>query len=296
MPEVDLGGLTLAHELHGDDGPLVLLVSGLGAQLVWWPDAFVDGLVARGLRVVRYDNRDVGRSTWLDGAPGTARDVLARLAGDHDTPLAYTLGDMAADAVRLLDALQVARAHVVGASMGGMIAQHLAFSHRDRVASLTSMMSTTGDPAVGRATPAAQQALLTAPPRDDPERFVEVAVRSSRAVASPTLFDEVEARRRILAAYERGYNPEGVARQFLAILADRDRTDRLARVEAPTLVVHGVEDPLIDVSGGRATAAAVPGAELVEVEEMGHDLPAPLVPTLSGLVADHVHRVEQRRG
>jgi pimeloyl-ACP methyl ester carboxylesterase len=291
LPQVEVDDVTLEHEQDGTEGPLVLLGSGLGAQLVWWPHGFVRGLVDRGLRVLRYDNRDVGRSTWFDGAPGTAKDVQRRLAGEHDTPLAYTLGDMAADAVGLLDALGESRAHVVGASMGGMIAQHLAFSYPDRVASLTSIMSTTGERTVGQSTPEAMQALMTAPPADR-DRFVDVAVRASRAIASPTLFDEQEARARLLAAYDRGYNPPGVARQFLAILADRDRTARLAGVRAPTLVVHGVEDPLIDVSGGRATAAAIPGAELVEVEEMGHDMPAPLLPTLVSLVADHVARAE----
>jgi len=267
-------GLELCYESIGDpDDPALLMVMGLGAQLVGWPDALCDGFAARGFRVVRFDNRDAGRSTHLHDA--RRPDVRAALEGDVSSA-AYTLSDLAADTAGLLDALGIERAHVLGSSMGGMVAQMLAIEHPRRVASLTSLMSTTGSPSVGRATLEAE-AILTQPPVRSREEYVERSVANSAITGSPGFeLDEDGARHRAGLSFDRGYDPLGVARQLVAVLASPDRTAGLATVAVPTLVWHGDADPLIDVSGGRATADAVPGAELEIVAGMGHDLPVPI--------------------
>ncbi len=280
-------GLALCYEELGEpEDPTLLLVMGLGAQLVAWPDALCDGFAARGFRVVRFDNRDAGRSTHLHDAPRP--DVRAALRGDVSSA-AYTLSDLAGDTAGLLDALQVERAHVLGASMGGMVAQVLAIEHPERVASLTSVMSTTGSRGVGGATSEAL-AVLTQPPVRSREEYVEQSIAGSRIIGSPGFeIDEDAARQRVGLAFDRGYDPLGVGRQLVAVLASPDRTTGLAGVAVPTLVWHGDADPLIDVSGGRATAAAVPDAELEVVEGMGHDLPVqiwgPLVERVTRLAA-----------
>ena len=266
-----VGDVQLAYETFGDPAdPPVLMVMGLGAQMIFWPEELCQMLADRGYFVIRFDNRDVGRSTKLDGH---APPPLIKLLSGELTGAPYLLGDMATDAVGLLDHLGIERAHVVGASMGGMIAQQIAIDHPERVLSLASIMSTTGDRAVGRPTPAAVQALMTAPPRDL-EGYVEGFVAARRVLGSPGFgLDEQRTRRLAERCFGRGYFPDGTARQFAAILASPDRTRELRGVAAPTVVIHGSDDPLIDVSGGRATAAAVPGAELVLIEGMGHDLP-----------------------
>ncbi|MGY1687454.1 alpha/beta fold hydrolase [Geodermatophilus sp. SYSU D00867] len=272
------GDVELAYETFGSPGdPPLLLVMGLATQMIGWPDEFCRMLAARGLYVVRFDNRDIGLSTHLDDAG--APDVLAVMGGDH-SGVPYRLADMADDTAALLDALGIDSAHVVGASMGGMIAQTLAVRHADRVRSLTSIMSTTGDPAVGAPAEAAIGVLL-APPATDRESAVQRAVDTYRVIGSPGFeFDEHGLRERAGLSFDRAHNPAGVARQLAAILASPDRTAELARVAVPTLVVHGEHDALIDVSGGRATAAAIPGAELLVVDGMGHDLPRVLGPQL----------------
>ncbi|MGY1667589.1 alpha/beta fold hydrolase [Geodermatophilus sp. SYSU D00696] len=285
------GDVELAYETFGspEDTPL-LLVMGLATQMIGWPDDFCRMLADRGLYVVRFDNRDIGLSTHLDAAG--APDVLAVMGGDHSR-VAYRLGDMAEDTAALLDALGLDSAHVVGASMGGMIAQSLAIRHPDRVRSLTSIMSTTGDPAVGAPAEAALGVLL-APPATDRESAVQRAVDTYRVIGSPGFeFDESGLRERAGLSFDRAYNPAGVARQLAAILASPDRTADLARVAVPTLVVHGAEDALVNVSGGRATAAAIPGAELLVVEGMGHDLPREVWPQLVDRIAALVDRVER---
>ncbi|MGY1669538.1 alpha/beta fold hydrolase [Geodermatophilus sp. SYSU D00710] len=285
------GDVELAYETFGspEDTPL-LLVMGLATQMIGWPDEFCRMLAERGLYVIRFDNRDIGLSTHLDAAG--APDVLAVMGGDHSR-VAYRLADMAEDTAGLLHALGLDSAHVVGASMGGMIAQSLAIRHPERVRSLTSIMSTTGDPAVGAPAEAALGVLL-APPATDRESAVQRAVDTYRVIGSPGFeFDESGLRERAGLSFDRAYNPAGVARQLTAILASPDRTADLARVAVPTLVVHGAEDALVNVSGGRATAAAIPGAELLVVEGMGHDLPRAVWPQLVDRISALVDRVER---
>ena len=288
VPAGTADGIRIAYETFGDPAdPPVLLVMGLGGQLLAWREGFCEALVGRGLFVVRYDNRDIGLSTHLDGAPRP--DVAALLAGDPSSA-SYTLSDMADDAVRLLDHLGLRAVHVVGTSLGGMIAQTLTLDHPERVLSLTSIMSTTGDRTVGQASEAAM-AILLSPPAADRAEAVERSVVSSRVLGSPGYpADPDEVRRRAGEGWDRDHDPAGVGRQLAAVYASGDRTARLASVAVPTLVLHGAADPLIDVSGGRATAAAVPGAELVVLDGMGHDLPEALWPQVVDAIAALVRR------
>ncbi|MGY1730912.1 alpha/beta fold hydrolase [Geodermatophilus sp. SYSU D01045] len=286
------GDVELAYETFGSAGdPPLLLVMGLATQMIGWPDEFCRMLAERGLYVVRFDNRDIGLSTHLDDAG--APDVLAVMGGDH-SKVPYRLADMADDTAALLDALGIDSAHVVGASMGGMIAQSLAVRHPERVRSLTSIMSTTGDPAVGAPAEAAIGVLL-APPATDRESAVQRAVDTYRVIGSPGFeFDEHGLRERAGLSFDRAHNPAGVARQLAAILASPDRTADLARVAVPTLVVHGEHDALVNVSGGRATAAAIPGAELLVVDGMGHDLPREVWPQLVDRITELAARADGR--
>jgi len=287
------GEVELAYERFGDpsDAP-VLLVMGLATQMLGWHEEFCAGLAARGLYVIRFDNRDVGLSTHLHRAP--MPDIRAAMAGDTSSA-AYTLSDMARDTVGLLDALGLQSAHLVGASMGGMIAQTVAIEHPDRVRSLTSIMSTTGDSKVGGATEEALRVLL-APPARTREESMDRTVAAYRVIGSPGFqMDEGGLRERAGRSFDRAYDPVGVSRQLLAIVASGDRTERLREVRVPTLVIHGEDDPLVSVSGGRATAAAIPEAELVTVPGMGHDLPRELWPEISERIAALVERIERAR-
>ena len=270
-------GLELAYETFGDPaGRPLLLVMGLATQMLAWHEDWCADLVRRGFFVVRYDNRDIGLSTHLSDAPPP--DLMAALGGDTSSA-SYTLDDMADDAAALLDALQIPAAHVVGASMGGMIAQMLAVRHPGRVLSLTSIMSTPG-PAIG---PARQEAMavLLAPPVTSRDEAVERGIGTYRVIGSPGYpLDDAWQRGVAGESYDRAYDPLGVARQLLAIQASGDRTEALRGITAPTLVVHGEDDPLVQVEGGRATAAAVPGAELLTIPGMGHNLPRELWPQI----------------
>lgn len=281
MPQIRANGISLEYEVHGDAAAEpILLIMGLGAQMTRWPVGFIDKLTASGHRVIRFDNRDIGLSEKIDhaGPPDMGAIVQALMAGEAP-PVAYTLADMAADAAGLLDALQVERAHIVGASMGGMIAQLVAADHAHKTLSLTSIMSTTGNPELPRATPEAIAVLNNRgpDPREDLEGYLAHSLKSARVTASPAYpTDAAVYRERTLADLERSFHPVGFARQYAGVVASPDRRPKLATITAPTLVIHGDADPLVPVEGGRDTAKHVPGAELLEIAGMGHDIPEAL--------------------
>jgi pimeloyl-ACP methyl ester carboxylesterase len=286
-----VGDLEIAYETFGDAGdPPVLLVMGLATQMIGWPDDFCRALADRGLYVIRFDNRDIGLSTHLHDAG--APNILAIFGGDTSS-VAYPLTDLADDTVGLLDALGIDRAHLVGASMGGMIAQLVTIRNPERVRSLTSIMSTTGDPTVGAPAEAAM-GLLLAPPATDRESAVQRAIDTYRVIGSPGFeFDETGLRDRAGLSFDRAYDPAGVARQLAAILTTHDRTADLAAVSVPTLVIHGSHDTLVDVSGGRATAVAVPGCDLLVVDGMGHDLPRAVWPEIVGRIGELIDHADK---
>jgi pimeloyl-ACP methyl ester carboxylesterase len=283
-----VNGIEIVYERFGDPArPTVLLIMGLGVQMLGWDAEFCERLAGRGFQVIRFDNRDVGRSTKIDDGPPP--DLAAAIAGDASSA-SYTLDDMAGDCAGLLDHLGVEAAHLVGVSLGGMIGQTVALQFAERAKSLVSIMSSSGDRRVGQPHPEAIPALLTSPPSDR-EGFVDFAVSTFRVIGSPGFeTDEDALRRRAGASWDRGIHSGGTARQLLAILASGDRTEALRELSIPTVVVHGTGDPLIDVSGGKATAAAVPGAELVLIEGMGHDLPRAVWPRLIDLIAANAER------
>lgn len=276
-------GIDIAYERLGDpSGPPVLLVMGLGAQLIHWPDAFCDELVKRGLHVIRFDNRDVGQSTHMTSAP--TPNFVAAMAGDFSS-VSYRLSDLAADAIGLLDTLGIERAHVVGASMGGYIAQTMAIEHAHRVKSLTLIMTSTGDRRVGQPHPEAMQ-IFAGPTPTTREESIARQLFASKIIGSPGFPREPDfITERAGRAFDRGFDPVGMVRQAVAIVASGDRTSRLHELNVPTVVIHGTVDKLVDISGGRAVAAAIPGAELIEIEGMGHDLPRPLWPMFATKIA-----------
>ena len=278
MPFATNGDVRLCWESFGDPGaPAILLVNGLGSQMTRWPEGFCALLVARGYRAIRFDNRDAGLSTGF---------------GEGE---ACTLEDMAADAMAVLDAAGVEAAHVAGVSMGGMISQVIAADHAHRTLSLTSIMSTSSAPGLPQATPRAM-AVLTQPTPDfrtDPEAHIAAAVENARVIGSPAFpWPDGALAERARAEAERAWNPTGSGRQMRAVGATGDRSARLARITAPTVVLHGADDPLLPAEGGRDTAAKIPGAELRIIEGMGHDLP----PALFGLVADAILAAAARAG
>lgn len=294
MPQIRANGISLEYESFGSDSnPVVLLIMGLGAQLTRWPVPFCEKLAARGYRVIRFDNRDIGLSTRLDGAPVPDLGMLvaARMAG---LPLnvPYTLHDMAADTIGLLDALHISQAHIVGASMGGMIAQLVAADYPQRTLSLTSIMSTTGNPALPPPTPAAAAVLMTrAPNPADREAFAAHGLNTLRTIGSPGYpFDEAAARERILNEAARSYHPAGFARQIAAVTASGDRREKNQRIKAPTMVVHGANDPLVPLAAGRDTAQSIGNAELRVIPGMGHDFP----PQLYDTIVDAIDSAAQR--
>lgn len=291
MPVALANGIEIAYEVRGEAaGPPVLLVMGLGMPLSLWPDAFVDGLVAAGFRVVLFDNRDVGHSQRIAAEPPShALWAIGKAFMGLPVKGVYTIEDMAEDAEGLLGALGIPKAHVAGMSMGGMIAQSLASRHPARVASLTSIMSTSGHPRASVGSPRALRAILQLPP--DPKDLEAVArhLEHTLRVIGSERFPAPEAEMKSLCrrVAERGLDPQGASRQLFAILASGDRRKTLEAIKAPTLVIHGSDDPLLPVEGSRDIARHVPGAELWVVDGMAHDLPTPLVPALVERIAAH---------
>ncbi len=273
MAAVQANGITIEYETHGDvGGDPLLLIMGLGGQLTDWPEGFVDRLTSAGFRVITFDNRDQGLSTEFDWEPPSQLRTIMATLFKRPPKAGYLLADMANDAVGLLDALGIERAHVVGMSMGGMIAQTVATEHRARVLSLTSIMSNPGDRKTGRIAPSIMPKLakMKAPIRETAaERSVEMF-----ALFSGSHFDPAEHLRRSKISVERAFRPTGTQRQTAAIMASPDRTPALRRLDLPTLVVHGLMDKLVRPSGGNATAAAITGSRLLMFPDMGHDLPA----------------------
>ena len=285
-----VGDVELAYETFGDPGdPAMLLVMGLGTQMLGWHEDLCAELAGRGFFVIRYDNRDVGRSTALRHLPPpTLRQLMRR----SKTAAGYTLPDMAADGMGLLDTLGIERAHVVGASMGGMIAQTMAFRYRERVHSLVSIMSNTGARFSGQPKLNTYPVLIGRMPAER-EAYIERNVKLFALIGSPGFArDEDELRRLAGMSYDRGRNPSGVARQLAAIIASGDRTRDLRGITAPTLVIHGTHDRLVAPSGGRATAKAIPGSRLLEIEGMGHDLPRDVWPRMLDAIAENAARAE----
>jgi pimeloyl-ACP methyl ester carboxylesterase len=265
MPRAKNGAVEIEYETFGDDRPeTVILINGLGSQMTRWPVPLCEKLVAKGYRAIRFDNRDVGLSSWLDGQ-------------------SYSIQDMANDVIAVLDAASVKKAHVAGVSMGGMITQTVAIEHPDRVLSITSIMSATGAPGSMDSTPEAA-AVLNVPPPDpkaDFEVFVAHGMKNARTIGSPSYpWDETTLRERVISEYGRAFNPAGVGRQMAAIRADGDRTERLKKLNVPAVVLHGAADPLLKPYGGEMTAKAIAGAELRIIEGMGHDLPPALYDTI----------------
>jgi len=289
-----VGDLEIAYESFGDPvDPPMLLVMGLATQMLGWDERFCVQLADHGFHVIRFDNRDIGLSTHLTeaGVP----DVAALLSGVQTSPAPpYTLLDMASDTAGLLDALGVQSAHVVGASMGGMIAQQLALGHRGRVRSLTSIMSTPSRE-VGQARPEAMAALFLPPPRDS-DQAAERALQVYRVIGSPGFpLDEPRLADVARRSFARGHDAAGVVRQLSAIAVSPDRTPGLRELRVPTLVIHGEDDPLVGVDGGMATADAVPGARLVVIPGMGHNLPEPLWPQVVDEIVTHAQAAEGSR-
>jgi len=292
MPTIPANGVQIHYEEHGGlGGPPILLIMGLGTQMIAWPDAFVAALAAAGHRVILYDNRDIGLSTHLHDAPVT-NPLLAFAAQRLGLPFrhGYALNDMAADAVALLDALDIPAAHVVGASMGGMIAQILAATYPQRVLSLTAIMSSSGAPGLPGPTPALRRRMIA---RRDPNPTREQAIALGAAtLASISFPDRARAPDAFATmagrAFDRAYNPQGGRRHLLAVIADGSRAGRLATVAAPTLVIHGAADRLVPLANGQDIARRVPGARLEVIDEMGHDLPPSQLGRIAGLILEHV--------
>jgi pimeloyl-ACP methyl ester carboxylesterase len=292
MPNTRANGITIEYDTFGTSSasPL-LLVMGLGAQMIAWDERFCSLLAERGHYVIRYDNRDTGLSSKIEGTDSmNVGEAMAAAAQQKPIKSAYLLRDMAADGMGLLDSIGIDRAHVVGASMGGMIVQEMAIGFPQRVRSLTSIMSTTGAPGLPQAKPEAMAA-LTRPAPNNREEAIEAAVASAKVIGSPGFpADEAQVRERAGQAYDRQFYPQGFARQLVAVMASGSRREGLAGVRVPTLVIHGDADPLVPVEGGKDTAASVPGAELNILGGMGHDLPEPLWPEIVAAISRHTSR------
>jgi pimeloyl-ACP methyl ester carboxylesterase len=284
-------GIEICYEIFGDAAAEpMLLIMGLGAQMIHWDDDFCWQLAARGFRVIRFDNRDIGKSSKMTGGKRiTLAEFLKMRFLKIPVSAPYKLRDMAEDTIGLMDVLGIESAHVVGLSMGGMIAQELAISFPQRMRSLTSIMSTTGNPKVPPPTREASAVLMAPPPATKEEYLVRFAQTWKILRVGSFPQDEALDPSRAERTYARGLNPAGVGRQLRAILASGSRKQRLASVKAPTLVIHGTVDPLVHPEGGRDTAASIPGAKLLMVEGMGHALPIPMWPEIIDAIDKHAH-------
>ncbi|MDF1853981.1 alpha/beta fold hydrolase [Pseudooceanicola sp.] len=285
MPQADVNGIDIYYQVEGpDDGKPILLITGVGTQMTRFPQGFVDLLAGRGYRVVRMDNRDIGLSQkFTDHGIPDFREASKAKAEGRKADLAYQLSDMAGDCAALLDHLGIAQAHICGFSMGGMIAQLVAIEHPAKALSLTSIMSNTGNPELPNGTPEALAALTT--PRPDPtqdlEAFIAHGVNTAQVIGSPAWPQPVaDIRAAILVDYERSFHPTGFPRQYAAILATYDRRPFLNKLTLPTVVIHGLQDPLVPIAGGRDTAANVPGSDLIEIDGMGHNMPPEIWPRI----------------
>jgi pimeloyl-ACP methyl ester carboxylesterase len=288
MPIAHANEIEIEYETFGKQaGRPLLLIMGLGAQMILWDEEFCEQLAARGHYVIRFDNRDVGLSTKCES--GGVPDVMAAVTASmtrQPVSAPYRLSDMAADAAGLLGALGIDKAHVVGASMGGMIAQTVAIEHPECVLTLTSIMSTTGNPDLPPAKPEAMSALLIPPPADRDGNIAR-SVEVFRTIGSPGFpFEEERIRDRAGRSFDRCYDPAGVMRQMVAILASGSRKEALRKVRVPALVIHGVDDPLVPLAGGIDTAEAIPGARLLQIEGMGHDMPRPAWPRIVDAISE----------
>lgn len=291
MPTIHANGIDIYYEESGPaDAPVILLVMGLGTQMIAWPDELIQGLVGKGYRVIHYDNRDVGLSQRIDGAAAGSL-VWAMIASRFGLPVrtAYTVSDMAKDGAALLGALGIDKAHIVGASMGGMIVQLMAANHPDKVLSMTSIMSSSGKPGLpGPRADIRKRMMTPRPANPTKEEAIKLGAEVLEAISfadptrTPTAFVDMAAR-----AFDRGYYPMGMKRQLLAIVADGSRVDRLKKITAPTLVVHGGADPLVPKEGSEDIARHIPGARLEIIDEMAHDLPPSQVGRMVELIAGH---------
>ncbi len=293
MPRAHTNGIEIEYETFGPSpseggGEPLLLIMGLGTQMLGWTEPFCEQLVQRGHYVIRYDNRDVGLSTKFEGTEhDSVIEAFRKNASGQPVKTAYELRDMTADAAGLLDALELPRAHVAGASMGGMIAQSLAIDFPERVATLTSIMSHTGEPGLGQPTPEAGQVLMTPAPAGR-DAVIAQSLRTWKVIGSPGFpFDEARIRDRAGRSFDRCHHPAGSERQLVAIVAAGSRRDALERLQTPTLVIHGEDDPLVPAEGGRATLEAIPGARGLFIPGMGHDMPVELYDTLTGAISGH---------
>lgn len=296
MPYANNGGVELYYDTFGDPGdPALLLINGLGSQCINYADEWCRRFAAEGFFVIRFDNRDVGLSTKFSDYRSDLGDVLKAIAaGEHPEP-PYTVSDMAADAVAVLDHLGIEAAHVMGLSMGGMIVQQLAIDHPGRLLSMTSVMSTTGDPDVGQSSPEAQALFFQAPPTNRDEAIARY-IEGIRIYGSPAHVDEDRLARMAGEVYDRCFCPEGRGRQLIAVMASPSRTPALGAVTVPALVMHGDQDKLLDISGGRRTAEAIPGARFEVMEGMGHDYPPAYWDRWVALVAGHARAAASAGG
>lgn len=280
--KVNVSGIEINYDTFGDpSNPAILLIMGLSVQMILWDPKFCQALASQGYYVIRFDNRDVGLSSKLDDQPvPNIMQITADIQQRKPVSVPYKLSDMANDAVGLLDALHIQSAHMVGISMGGMIAQTMAIEHPERVKTLTSMSSTTGNPTLPQAKPEAMAVLITPPPVER-EKYIEQEVKGWRILHGPKYnYNEQAIRERSARVYDRNFYPQGTARQFAAILASGSRNSKLKDVTIPTLVIHGDADPLIPVEAGKDTAQAIPGAELLLIEGMGHSIPDEVAPQI----------------